>query len=425
MSRLVVRSCTVHLGVYSLCTNISKDTAMASSLLFCCLYYFLAVASTVPDISIDLQVLPWEITIGRTQSLEVLCQTRLISSSLFSVSLLHSLGTDAANYTYIATVANVDGSLKTISDNSVNVTGAINNAGKSYVRLTVARPTFKRTGFYQCEISGIDASGKPVVTSNYAQVRSSNTDMDAVFEKIENFTHLYYETIQSLESKIGVRANISAANSDILRLQTSFTQLNRSVVAFQDTSAQEAKNFTNLFYLLQNEVKFATSKCETKLKEMSSVQTNFQSTLQTLTDKLEAFEKQQAMANLDLKLHANTLASQQLTMASLKIQSGNFMCGQYVRNFPITLTRNERAEDFQITFPTPFANQPIILLHVTRYDVFSGENFRFDLDKYNVTNSGFVGRCLTWGTTVIYRIRVEWTALDIPTNEIQNKTQQN
>jgi len=64
-----------------------------------------------------------------------------------------------------------------------------------------------------------------------------------------------------------------------------------------------------------------------------------------------------------------------------------------------------------VTFPTPFAEPPVVSVSLSLWDMHHATNIRADLSSDKVRADGFEIVFRTWGDSRIARVRADWVAL--------------
>lgn len=65
----------------------------------------------------------------------------------------------------------------------------------------------------------------------------------------------------------------------------------------------------------------------------------------------------------------------------------------------------------QVAFSQPFKTIPVIMAHLSMFDMDEASNQRADLSHGAVTTKGFELIFRTWGDSRIARVRADWTAI--------------
>ncbi|KAH9500197.1 hypothetical protein Btru_077463 [Bulinus truncatus] len=457
---------TVDCTRFFFCCQLSKwkiqpHNKMTLVILGCVLYScFIGISNS----AVTLDVIPPEIHIGQTDSLEVICRVDKGDSPnvVFSITLHHSSLADVQDFSYLASVNSFDGQVRKGFPDLKITSGVVDNSGESHLRLKWKVPTLKRTGVYRCDVTAMDAEGKPVAISKTATVNSSNDDTDGLVKIFENFTPLYQQSVDMMTTACeNTSRELVAVKNETLRLESSMLQFKTEAARSYERVNSELQNsvhdLTNLldsvkqdFSIKINEINSQQrnllitvkangnrtdalvsdlAKLQEELKaELSEVKERSRESLQALQDTVqplivkidkatnasESYRKEQIVFNGELQSQINTLRS--LHTASHKIEVGSYYCGEFVQNFPTALDGNKKAEDVVVTYRNYFPKPPTVIQYAVLWDVMEGKNFRLLTEVHNQTTSGFVGRCVTWGDTIIYRVKVNWVAIGVPSS---------
>ena len=92
-------------------------------------------------------------------------------------------------------------------------------------------------------------------------------------------------------------------------------------------------------------------------------------------------------------------------------QGSKMLFADFANGGPMWTGSGERETRIQITFTTPFHQQPAVMVGMSLWDIASDTNSRMDLSAEAITKKGFQLVFKTWGDTRIARVRAEWTAI--------------
>lgn len=102
----------------------------------------------------------------------------------------------------------------------------------------------------------------------------------------------------------------------------------------------------------------------------------------------------------------------------MAIQSGgiNIGSGGYFdtdsTNWNFLGTVGDRHYEETISFPTEFANAPIVVTTLRGFHIQEGENSRLAIGVTGTTTTGFILNIDTWGDTSVVGLGVNWIAYD-------------
>lgn len=93
------------------------------------------------------------------------------------------------------------------------------------------------------------------------------------------------------------------------------------------------------------------------------------------------------------------------------LQGERMLFSDYVDDGPMWAGSGTRESRHQVTFSTPFATPPAVMVGISMWDMDKGTNMRSDIRAEQITAEGFEIVFRTWDDTRIARVRADWTAI--------------
>ncbi|XP_055867415.1 uncharacterized protein LOC129922978 [Biomphalaria glabrata] len=153
------------------------------------LLFTILCSTTQADL--ETKISPSIFYVGLSQSLTVECfyssENASTWTSLVSLSLHHSNSSSDPKYKEIVTFSSFDSQIHRYMSHKSDfqVSGALNNAAGSFLRIKWDFPKLNRTGAYKCEAIGLNRTGKPEASYSISLVSSAHPTLELVLDEFK------------------------------------------------------------------------------------------------------------------------------------------------------------------------------------------------------------------------------------------------
>lgn len=92
------------------------------------------------------------------------------------------------------------------------------------------------------------------------------------------------------------------------------------------------------------------------------------------------------------------------------LQGSRMLFSDFANGGQMWTGQGNRESRFIVTFKEAFAEQPVVMVGMSLWDMDNATNSRVDIAAEHVTKKGFHIVFKTWGDTRVARVRADWTA---------------
>lgn len=108
----------------------------------------------------------------------------------------------------------------------------------------------------------------------------------------------------------------------------------------------------------------------------------------------------------------------QFSSGRLSVQQGSrVLFSDYADDGIMWTGQGDRENRHVVTFKQAFLEAPAVMVSISMWDIDHKHNARAEISAERITQEGFHIVFRTWGDTRIARVRAEWTAIGVVSDE--------